>query len=194
MHKTHWYPALLAVLATATPLQAQICYSRTGPHCSLVPVTEGALLMSFGKPGISWSAMARAGALLRLGSNSAAGVVGMFLADVEPRWRVGAGLRYRRWMSPVVRLDGDAALLWDTEVTDAPPRLAVFGSVGWGDRVAITAGVERTARGARGGIGPGDVTVRHVGVSLGGPYGVVAGLVTGIIVGVATAKHEFHVL
>jgi hypothetical protein len=37
-----------------------------------------------------------------------------------------------------------------------------------------------------------DVTVRHVGMVLGGRYGVVAGAVVGIIVGVATVKHEFR--
>jgi hypothetical protein len=190
MRNAPWYPILLAALATAAPLRAQVCYSRTGPHCAVIAVTEGAPLLSIGKPGVSWSAMARAGVLLRLGDRSAAGAFGAFLADVEPRWRVGGGLRYRRWVSPTVRLDGDVALLWDMDYIEAAPRVAVFGSVGWRDWIALTAGVERTTSGEHGGIPYRDVTVRHVGVVLGGRYGVVAGAVAGIIVGVATVKHE----
>ncbi len=137
----------------------------------MIGLTEAAPLYTVGKPDVELSGVVRVGMLTRISARQDLGVHGIAIVDVEPSGRFGAGARYRLWLDPRWRVDGDLELLWDP-YTPPNPRLAVFGTIGIRDVVGLTVGVERTAR-VENSFLP-DRTVGHIGMTIGGRYGAMA--------------------
>lgn len=151
--------ALLLSMALSSAAEAQLCFrGHPAPKCrgfAILELTTGTRLNQPGVPFdpyggessiyLSWSA----GYLHNMGQRSALGAAFQVAADDDGH-RYGPMLRYRQWLGPTWSLDLAPGVLVGGRTnftTLSFPSPTGNIAINWGDRIAVTFGVDQLRRG-----------------------------------------------